>query len=169
MVVIEKFLGQRVTIPEDRRYAPKLGLWAKAASKDISLGLTQPALVLYGGANSLDWLVDNGQSVKIAESVICMITGKILFIETPVGGSIVFNEDVKNAPSRILEDPYGDSWIFKITPEGSLRSAMAHLTDASGYLKSLKQTDGFKNPEGVVGGVSGICKAVYTGIREQKF
>ena len=168
MVVIEKFLGQRVTIPEDRLYAPKQGLWAKAASKEITFGLTEPALVLSGGANSLDWLVDKGHSVEIDESVICMITGKILFIETPVGGSIVFNEAVKSDPSRILEDPYGEGWIFTITPGGNPQAEMAHLSDGSGYLKSLKQTDGFKNPEGVIGGVSGICKAVYSGIREQK-
>ena len=107
MVVIEKFLGQRVTIPDDRLYASKIGLWAKAASKDILFGLTEPALVLSGGVNSLDWLVDSGQSVNIDESVICMITGKILYIETPVGGSIAFNEAIKNSPSRIPDDPYG--------------------------------------------------------------
>lgn len=169
MVFIEKFLGQQVTIPDDRFYASKIGLWAKATSKDIIFGLTEPALVLSGGVNSLDWLVDNGQSVNIDESVICMITGKILYIETPVGGSIVFNEAVKDSPSRILEDPYGKGWIFTITPNGNPQSAMAHLSDEPAYLKSLEQTEGFKNPEGIVGGVSGICKAVYSGIREQKF
>ena len=169
MAVIEKFLGRRVTIPEDRLYVPKTGLWAKAASQDIIFGLTEPALVLSGGANSLDWLVDNRQLVKTDEPVICMITGKILFIDTPIGGTIVFNQAVKNAPSRILEDPYGKGWIFAISPNGNPRSTMSHLSDVSAYLKSLEQTEGFKNPEGVIGGVSGICKAVYSGIREQKF
>jgi glycine cleavage system H lipoate-binding protein len=169
MVVIEKFLGQRVTIPEDRLYVPKTGLWALAASQDIILGLTEPALVLAGGVNSLDWLVDNRQSVKSDESVICMITGKILFIETPIGGSIGFNQAVKNDPTRILEDPYGEGWMFSITPGGNPHSEMTQLSNGSGYLKSLMQTDGFKNPDGVIGGVSGICKAVYSGIREQKF
>ena len=169
MAVIEKFLGRRVTVPEDRRYVPKTGLWAKAASQDIIFGLTEPALVLSGGANSLDWLVDHRQPVKTDEPVICMITGKILFIDAPIGGTIVFNQAVKNAPSRILEDPYGEGWIFTISPGGDLRPTMSHLSDVSAYLKSLEQTEGFKNPEGVIGGVSGICKAVYSGIREQKF
>jgi glycine cleavage system H lipoate-binding protein len=169
MAVIEKFLGKTVTIPEDRLYALQTGIWAKAASQEIFFGLTEPALVLTGGANSLDWLVENGQIVNSAQSVICMITGKILFIETPVGGSIAFNEAVKKAPFRISEDPYGKGWLFTITPEGNPQAAMAHLADWSGYLSSLKNTDGFKNPEGVSGGVSGICKAVYSGIRDQKF
>ena len=105
MAVIEKFLGQTVTIPEDRRYASPAGIWAKAAAQEICFGLSEPALVLTGGANSLDWLVENGQAVSAAESVICMITGKILFIETPVGGAISFNEAVKKKPLQILEDP----------------------------------------------------------------
>jgi len=31
MAFIEKFLGKRVEIPEDRRYYTKQGLWAKSA------------------------------------------------------------------------------------------------------------------------------------------
>lgn len=169
MAVIDKFLGKTVAIPEDRRYAAPTGIWAKAASQKIFFGLTEPALVLTGGANSLDWLVENGHVVNADEAVICMITGKILFIETPVGGSIAFNEAVKKAPLRIPEDPYGKGWLFTITPKGNPQAATAHLADWSGYLAKLKQTDGFKNPEGVAGGVSGICKAVYSGIRDQKF
>jgi hypothetical protein len=40
--------------------------------------------------------------------------------------------------------------------------------DAQGYAECLKGTDGLKNPEGIKGGVSGICKAVYSGISGQK-
>ena len=53
------------------------------------------------------------------------------------------------------------------TEEGT-EKAIERLTDALGYIESLKGTEGFKNPEGLKGGVSGICKAVYTGIGEQK-
>ncbi len=168
MAVIEKFLGKQVMIPEDRVYAPASGLWGKAGSPGIVFGLTEPALVLAGGAKSLDWLVDDGQAVHIGKAVVCMITAKILFIETPVEGVIAFNQAVKEAPSRIAEDPYGDGWIFTITPEEKPCSATTSLSDWSSYLEGLKRTDGFKNPEGVTGGVSGICKAVYSGIREQK-
>jgi len=45
---------------------------------------------------------------------------------------------------------------------------LSRLADSGAYLQSLKATDGYKNPEGRKGGVSGICKAVYSGIREQK-
>ncbi len=168
MAVIEKFLGRQVTIPEDRMYAPASGLWGQTTASGIVFGLTEPALVLAGGAKSLDWLVDDGHAVHIGEAVVCMITAKLLFIETPVDGVIAFNHAAQQAPSRIAEDPYGDGWIFRITPGENACSAATALSDWPAYLEGLKRTDGFKNPEGVTGGVSGICKAVYSGIREQK-
>jgi len=49
-----------------------------------------------------------------------------------------------------------------------VEKAIQAFGDVQQYLNSLQRTEGFKNPEGLKGGVSGICKAVYTGIREQK-
>jgi hypothetical protein len=42
------------------------------------------------------------------------------------------------------------------------------VADVGGYIERLKESDGCKNPEGLKGGVSGMCKAVYSGIRTQK-
>ena len=169
MAVIEKFLGQRVDIPEDRRYHSKQGLWAKVHDKDLVFGLTHPALVLAGGVNDLDWLVIDGASVAAGQDVVFVITGKILYISTPVAGGIFLNPEVKQRPSLALEDPYGQGWLFRIKPEVNKEEAWQTLADAQAYIESLKGSEGFKNPEGLQGGVSGICKAVYTGIREQKF
>ena len=169
MVVIEKFLGQRVEIPEDRRYHSKQGLWAKAQDQDLVFGLTQPALVLAGGVNDLDWLVQDEASVQAGQDVVFVITGKILYISTPVTGVAFFNPEVKQNPSLASEDPYEKGWLFRITMEADKQEAWQVLADAQAYIESLKGTEGFKNPEGLQGGVSGICKAVYTGIREQKF
>lgn len=44
--------------------------------------------------------------------------------------------------------------------EEETEEALHKLADAGGYIESLKGTEGFKNPEGLKGGVSGI--------REQK-
>ncbi|MGD8801089.1 MAG: hypothetical protein PVJ44_21415 [Desulfobacterales bacterium] len=169
MAVIEKFLGQRVEIPEDRRYLSKQGLWAKAQDQDLVFGLTQPALVLAGGVNSLDWLVQDETSVQAGQDVVFVITGKILYISTPVSGVAFFNPEVKQNPALASEDPYETGWLFRIKPSADKAQARQDLADAQAYIQSLKGTEGFKNPEGLKGGVSGICKAVYSGIREQKF
>ena len=60
MAAVEKFLGKRVNIPEDRRYDPKQGLWGKQIDEIILFGMTEPALVLMGGVKDLDWLVEEG-------------------------------------------------------------------------------------------------------------
>ena len=168
MAVIEKFLGQRVEIPEDREYYVKQGLWAKSTDDDMVFGFTEPALVLAGGVNGLDWLVGEEVSVKQGQDVVFVITGKILYIDTPLDGTISFNLEVKQDLSLAVKDPYGKGWLFRIKPDGDLKASSQSALDAEGYAESLKSSDGFKNPEGLKGGVSGICKAVYSGIRDQK-
>ena len=169
MAVIEKFLGQRVEIPEDRRYHPKQGLWAKEQDDNLVFGLTQPALILAGGVNDLDWLVDDGVTVTQGQDVVFLITAKILYISAPVAGVVFFNPEAKQNPSRVAKDHDDTGWLFRIRPETDIDAARQSLADAQAYIESLKGTEGFKNPEGLKGGVSGICKAVYSGISQQKF
>ncbi len=168
MAVIEKFLGQRVEIPEDRKYYTKQGLWAKPVDDDMVFGFTEPALVLAGGVNDLDWLVGENVSVNQGQDVVFVITGKILYIDTPLQGIISFNAEVKENLSLTSQDPYGKGWLFRIKTDAGKAETGLNFADAQEYKECLKGSDGFKNPEGLKGGVSGICKAVYSGIREQK-
>jgi len=168
MAFIEKFLGKRVEIPEDRRFYKKQGLWAKSDVPEIVFGISEPALVLAGGVNDLDWLVTDGHSVQEGETVIFAITGKILYIDSPLKGTIHFNHEVKQNPDLISKDPYGRGWLFRIKPDVDPEKILRTLADTTRYIESLRGTEGDKNPEGIKGGVSGICKAVYTGIRQQK-
>jgi glycine cleavage system H lipoate-binding protein len=168
MAFIEKFLGHRVEIPEDRRYHVKQGLWAKSDNQEIVFGLTEPALVLIGGLNDIDWLVPEGKAVADREDVVFAITGKIMYLHTPVNGAIHFNPEIKQDPSVVGRDPYDTGWVFKIKPDSDVKSILGSLEDAYEYIENLKRSEGRKNPEGLKGGVSSICKAVYSGIREQK-
>ena len=169
MAVIDKFLGQRVEIPEDRKYYSKQGLWARAQDQDLVFGLAQPALILAGGVKDLDWLVEDQVPVTEGQDVVFMITGKILYISTPIAGAVFFNPQAKQNPSLVSQNPYDKGWLYRIQPEADINDTWQTLADAQTYIESLKGTEGFKNPEGLKGGVSGICKAVYSGIREQRF
>ena len=71
-------------------------------------------------------------------------------------------------PSQVSSDPYGGGWLFRIRPDQPGEDALDEFVNAADYVDSLKGTEGCKNPDGLKGGVSGICKAVYSGIREQK-
>ena len=168
MAFIEKFLGKRVDIPEDRRYQSGQGIWAKQEVGKIIFGFTEPALVLMGGINDVEWIASEGKTVEKGEAVIFAITGKISYIDAPTGGVIHFNPEVKQNHSLISEDPYNRGWLFKIEPDDPKASRLDRFVGTTAYVESLKSTEGCKNPDGLKGGVSGICKSVYSGIREQK-
>jgi glycine cleavage system H protein len=168
MAVIKKFLGKTVEIPEDRHYCTKQGLWGRQEDRAIVFGLTQPALVLMGGIKDVDWLLEEGQTVQANESVAFAITGKILYIDTPVAGEVHYNKIMAKNPSQINADPYGQGWLFMIKPGGDIDTVYRSLVSAESFVETLRNTEGFKNPEGIKGGVSGICKAVYSGIGQQK-
>lgn len=168
MTVIEKFLGQRVTLPDNLRYFVKQGLWARLDGGVITFGFSEPALTLSGGIQDLNFLAEDGDTVEQGQSVLFAITGKILYIDSPVQGIIGFNAAVKTGPAAISQDPYARGWLFAVTPAGPAARAYQELSDCAAYLQSLQSSEGFKNPEGLKGGVSGVCKAVYSGIRMQK-
>jgi glycine cleavage system H protein len=168
MAHIEKFLGKRVEIPEDRRYTIKTGLWVKRVTQDLVFGFAEPTLVLSGGMNDLDWIVSDGQEVRTGDSVLFAITGKIMYLDAPVSGTIHFNLEVKHSPALVSKDPYGQGWLFKIRVASDSETLFGSFSEAQSYIESLQSSEGCKNPEGLKGGVSGICKAVYSGIREQK-
>jgi glycine cleavage system H lipoate-binding protein len=168
MAVIEKFLGQRIEIPDDCRFDVKQGLWGRCAGDTIVFGFTQATLVLSGGIKDMDPLVEANQTVQRGQSILFVITGKILYLETPVGGEVLFNKIVIKEPSRIVADPYAQGWLFSIKAEGGADPRYQSLAPLDTYLESLRHSEGFKNPEGLKGGVSGMCKAVYSGIGAQK-
>ncbi len=167
MTILESYLGKQVEVPEDLRYQIKQGLWAKKSDKSIVFGLTQPALVLMGGVKDIETLVSDGTIVKPGDSVIFAITGKILYLDVPVGGTIQYNKIIKENPSLIVENPYGDGWLFRIIPDSDLKKLYMALVSSEEYILSLSKTDGLRNPLGIKGGVSGMCKAVYSGINAQ--
>ncbi len=168
MTFIEKFMGKRVEMPEDRRYWKAPGLWVKPDGRGVLLGFSQPALVLLGGFNGLEALIPDGETVRRGQAVAFAITGKILYLDSPIEGVIQFNPDLKKSPAAVLEEPYGKGWLFHIIPTDDVERVMEAFIEAGEYAQSLQNSEGCKNPDGVKGGVSGICKAVYSGIREQK-
>jgi glycine cleavage system H protein len=168
MAFIEKFLGKRVEIPEDLRYSAKQGLWARISDQDIVFGFSEPWLVLNNGINDIEWITSEGKGVHKGDTVVFAITGKISYIDAPTGGIIHFNPEVKQDPSLVAKAPYGKGWLFRIRIDQPPDHTFHKFVSAVDYIESLRGTEGYKNPDGLKGGVSGICKAVYTGIREQK-
>ena len=168
MIVVEKFLGQRVEIFDDRHYDTAQGLWGRIADQAIEFGLAQPSLVLFGNVTSIDWLADENEMVSAGQPVALAIAGKPRYIDTPVTGALSVNQTLPENPGQIADDPYGSGWIFRIKPADGIDVACGALAKPEDYLEKLKGTEGFKNPEGIEGGVSGLCQAGDGSIQQER-
>jgi len=166
MAIIERFLGKKISIPENLRYSSQ-GLWARLEAQSIVFGFTEPALLLCGGINEINFLCENGDTIEKNQSVLFAVTGKIAYIDSPVGGTISLNTEACSDTSKISADPYGNGWLFRVNLQGSALDVYESFSDFKKYIKDLEKSEGFRNPDGLKGGVSGMCKAVYSGIREQ--
>lgn len=166
MAATERFLGRRLEIPEDRLYDARQGFWARRDGHDVVFGLTDPALALLHGLHDVEWLTPDGRRVEQGETVVFAITGKILYLDAPSAGTIRFNHDVKRDPSLAAQDPYGRGWLFRIRPDTETTDALPGFMEAVDYVKSLKDSEGVKNSEGVKSSKTGMCHAVYRGIRD---
>lgn len=61
------------------------------------------------------------ESVKSASDIYCPVNGEIVAV----------NEDLKDSPEHINEDPYGVGWIFRLQPDDE--AELNELLDAAAY------------------------------------
>ena len=170
MLIVEGFSGHRIEIPEDRYYLPGPELWTQAKENVNTLvfGLTQAGVILAGGVTSLEFLVEEGQSVSNGEAVAFAVTSKVKYIDTPLAGVIFnLNRGVIDHPALFQEDPYGRAWIFSLRLSGSI-NLPDHFLDPISYQQRLLHSEACGNPQGLKGGASPTCRTIYSSIHSQK-
>jgi len=170
MLTVEGFSGHRIEIPEDRYYLPGSELWAQA-KEDVNtlvFGLTQAGVILAGSVVSLEYLVEEGQTVSSGDAIAFAVTNKVKFIETPLAGIILsLNQAVVDHPGLFQEDPYARAWIFSLRLFGSA-NLLDHFLDPISYQQRLLHSEACGNPEGLKGGSSPTCRTIYSSLRSQK-
>ena len=169
MLIIEGFNGHRIEIPEDCYYLPGIELWVHIREENLLVfGLTQAGVILAGGVTSLEFLVEEGQSVSDGEAVAFAVTSKVKYIDTPLAGAILnLNRAVIDHPALFQEDPYGRAWIFSLRLSGPINLSDRFLDPVS-YRQGLLRSEACGNPQGLKGGVSPTCRTIYSSIRSQK-
>jgi len=168
MLIVEGFSGHRIEIPEDRYYLPGPELWIQGNGQTLVIGLTEAGLILTGGVVSLEYLIEEGQSVSPGEVIAFAVTNKVKYIETPLAGNIVdINRVVIDNPHLFQEDPYGRAWIFSLQLSGSI-DLPDHFLNPISYQKRLLQSEACGNPNGLKGGASPTCRTIYSSIHSQK-
>ncbi|GAB4272691.1 MAG: hypothetical protein Kow0092_27820 [Deferrisomatales bacterium] len=160
-VTVRNFLGRELTLPDDRSYEPEEGLWVRETGDGrLAVGLAEPTVLMVGGVREVELLVEEGEDVAAGQTVCLLLTSKLRYLGSPVGGVV---QRVATGP-EVNDDPYGVP-LFFVSPTPGQSAALA---DAATYARKLAQSEGARNPEGKKGGVSSICKAVYWGIGQQK-
>jgi glycine cleavage system H protein len=116
--------------PTDRRYT-KSHEWARPeADGTVTVGITdhaQEALgeLVYVELPAVGTALDAGQQFGVVESV-----KAVSDVYAPVAGEVVaVNDALADAPQTINSDPYGEGWILRLRPTGSLDG----LLDAAAY------------------------------------
>lgn len=160
-VIVRRFLGRDLTLPEDRLYWPEEDLWIREDSPHhYSVGLTEAAVLVAGGVRDIEPLVEENCRVRAGDTVCLILTAKLKYVSCPLPGTVTFA-----APGGDLEgDPYGTA-IFRVQTPAPKPPCW---TLAAGYAAALSRSEGAHNPDGAKGGISATCKAVYGGLRQQK-
>ena len=125
-------------IPEDLRYT-KTHEWVKQeADGTLTVGITDHAQGLLGDMVFIE-LPEAGttyntgddcavvESVKAASDVYCPVSGEIT--ET--------NESIVDAPEIVNQDPFGDGWLFKLSPADP--GEFEDLLNAESYLEFTEE------------------------------
>jgi len=124
--------------PEDLKYTSEHE-WVRspgAAEGSVRVGITdyaQDALgdIVYVSLPEVGTTLDTGAAVGELES-----TKSVSDVYAPFAGDVVArNEALDATPELVNSDPYGEGWLFEITPADP--AAVDGLLDAAAYQASL--------------------------------
>ena len=128
---------------EEGRYYTKDHLWVKVDGDDAVVGITdygqhQLGDIVYIELPNVDSEVEAGEKVASIESVKASID-----IFSPLTGKIIsVNEDLKEDPSLLNTDPYGEGWIFemKMSDLTELEDLMLDV-DYKAYIEEIEKEE----------------------------
>ncbi|HZA14219.1 MAG TPA: glycine cleavage system protein GcvH [Myxococcaceae bacterium] len=119
--------------PKDLKYT-KEHEWARRTGNTVVVGVTfyaQESLgdVVYVELPRAGASVTQGQSFGVIES-----TKAVSELYAPLSGKVVkVNEELRNTPQTVNQDPYGAGWLIEIEPSDPKQ--LDALLDAAGYEK----------------------------------
>jgi glycine cleavage system H protein len=124
--------------PEELKYTSEHE-WVRSPGNGegtVRIGIThfaQDALgdIVYVSLPEVGATVEAGTTVGELES-----TKSVSDVYAPVSGTVAArNESLDGTPELVNTDPYGDGWLFEVTPDDA--SAVDGLMDAEAYQQQL--------------------------------
>jgi glycine cleavage system H protein len=117
--------------PDDLYYTDDL-IWMKKENGNVRIGMATFGVDLAGKIKFVR-LRPPGKDIAAGRSIGTMESGKWTGpVKAPVGGTITeVNEELKDNPGLLNEDPYGKGWIAVLTPD-NLDADIANLQGPDG-------------------------------------
>jgi glycine cleavage system H protein len=132
--------GTMSNVPSDLRYTSDHEWVRDNGDGSVTVGITDHAQEALGDlvfveVPEVGKRLSSGEACAVVESVKAASD-----VYSPFAGEVKeSNESLGDAPESINEDPYGEGWIFKLSPADA--AAMEDLMDAAAYQKQLQEED----------------------------
>ena len=105
-------------IPTDLKYTSEHEWVRREDGGTLAVGLTDYAQEQLG---DLVYVDTPEVGASFAAGDVCAVVESVKAasdVYSPVGGEVVaVNESLQDSPEQISNDPYGDGWLFEMTPE----------------------------------------------------
>ena len=123
--------------PDDLYYTDDL-IWMKKENGNVRLGMATFGVDLAGKIKFVR-LRPPGKAIAAGRSIGTLESGKWTGpVKAPISGTIAeVNEELKENPGILNEDPYGKGWIAVITPD-NLDGEIGNLQGADGLEDWIK-------------------------------
>ncbi len=125
-----------MNLPEDLSYTATHE-WMRRGDDGVTVGITDHAQSELTDVVFVD-LPETGTHVDAGDEICSLESVKtVAYIYAPVAGAIsAVNERLREEPELLNQDPYGEGWIVRITPDAPEKTV--DLLDAAGYRKSIE-------------------------------
>jgi glycine cleavage system H protein len=124
--------GRALSFPNDRRYSPG-HCWLQAREKSLArVGIDALAAALLGVPAALRRL-HGGPAVAAGDAVVALdlAHGSLPLAAPTAGGALRLNDAAEHSPQLVVEDPYGEGWLFELRGRGP---QLPTLVDAAAAL-----------------------------------
>jgi glycine cleavage system H protein len=125
-----------MNLPEDLQYTATHE-WLRRGPEGLTIGLTDHAQSELTDIVFVE-LPEVGRRLQPRAEVCALESVKaVAYVYAPVAGTIAaVNEKLAKQPELINQDPYGEGWIVRLTPDDPEQSVS--LLDAAGYRATLE-------------------------------
>lgn len=128
-------------IPENLKYTKDHEWIAESDDGTAIVGITDHAQEALG---DLVFVELPEMHRDVASGDVCAVVESVKAasdVYSPISGNVAeVNVALDDAPERVNEDPYGEGWLFRLTP--SSPTELEELLDADAYGRVLAEMDG---------------------------